>query len=228
MEERVVAYASRRLNPAESNYDITQLEALAVVWAVELFRDPYLGCKKFKLITDHRALLKIQNMPGENNRALQRWSLKLQEYDMDIEYKPGATLHNADCLSRQEIMQVVNSLILRMKEDSLKKLQSEDELWSEMYRRLWNAYLNEETKETDGTIDKDSQEILHQEGKYDCNSIWIGRFTPKWSRYFLNKDGVMFREMCHGGITVTRLCLPRKLAGEVLTRFHEEGHWGAN
>jgi hypothetical protein len=43
----------------EKRYGITQLEAAAVIWAVNLFRDPYLYGKKFYLITDHKALLKL-------------------------------------------------------------------------------------------------------------------------------------------------------------------------
>jgi hypothetical protein len=93
----VIAYASRRLQGSENNYSITQLDTFAVVWAMELFQDPYLANKRFKLITDHRALLKFQNMQTESNCTLQHWSIKLSEYDMEIEYKPGKDLVNADC-----------------------------------------------------------------------------------------------------------------------------------
>ncbi|KAG0731511.1 hypothetical protein G6F23_015236 [Rhizopus arrhizus] len=53
--EQVISYASRSLRGAETNYAITHLEALAVVWGVQHYRHFLLG-RKFVLITDHSAL----------------------------------------------------------------------------------------------------------------------------------------------------------------------------
>ena len=52
--EHVIAYVSRTLNPAEKNYGITELECLAIIWAVKYFRH-YLCGSKFTIITDHVA-----------------------------------------------------------------------------------------------------------------------------------------------------------------------------
>ena len=50
-----VLYASRSLKGAERQYSVTDLEALAVVWAVMTFKSYVMGTH-FKVVTDHNAL----------------------------------------------------------------------------------------------------------------------------------------------------------------------------
>ena len=54
--ERVIAYFSKMLTPAEKNYCVTHRELLAVVKAVKHFR-PYLYGQEFKLWTNHASLM---------------------------------------------------------------------------------------------------------------------------------------------------------------------------
>ncbi|KAE8904474.1 hypothetical protein PF007_g25363 [Phytophthora fragariae] len=93
-----IAYASKVNSIAESTYSITELECFAVVWSVKLFR-PYLYGRMFVIITDHSALKWLMTRPNLAGR-LHRWSLTLQEYEFEIEYRPGATNVVADALSR--------------------------------------------------------------------------------------------------------------------------------
>src|SRR4051794_39682031 len=77
-QERVLMYASKTLLPAEEKYHIYEQEALAVVWAAEIFKK-YIRNRRTIVRTDCSALqwLKSRN---EGARVL-RWVVKLQEYD---------------------------------------------------------------------------------------------------------------------------------------------------
>lgn len=97
-KERVIAYASRTLNKHERNYGVTELECLAVVWAVRHFHH-YLHGQKFTIVTDHAALkylLKMTNPVGK----LGRWLMTLNGYELEIVNRPGRQHSNVDTLSR--------------------------------------------------------------------------------------------------------------------------------
>lgn len=99
-KEHPVVFVSRSLTPAETNYTITELECLAIVWCVRKLHC-YLDGIKFLLQTDHSALQWLFDFTG-SNRRLVRWSLELQPYRdfMTIKYKEGKKHSNVDPLSR--------------------------------------------------------------------------------------------------------------------------------
>ena len=94
---RPIAFASRTLQGAEKNYSITELEALAVVWAVKHYRH-YLYEHQCQIITDHQPLRALLNTPHPSGK-LARWGLALQELELEIIYRPGRKNSAADALS---------------------------------------------------------------------------------------------------------------------------------
>ena len=97
-EEHPVAFSSKKLLPREQNLATVEKECLALVWAVELFR-PYIYGRKFIVETDHNSLVWLDHVKT-TNRKLLRWSLILQQYNMEICHKAGKHNLNADALSR--------------------------------------------------------------------------------------------------------------------------------
>ena len=93
--------ASRTLQTHKANYAVSELEALAVVWAVKHFR-VYLYGHTCDVYTDHEALLSLLNTPHPSGR-LARWGLALQELNLNIHYRPGRLNKSADSLSRPPV-----------------------------------------------------------------------------------------------------------------------------
>ena len=96
---RVIGYASRSLNKAESKYHATKLEFLAFKWAVtDIYRD-YLGFGHFRAFTDNNPLVYLMEA-NKLNAYGERWVSELAEYQFTIKYRPGIINRDADCLSR--------------------------------------------------------------------------------------------------------------------------------
>ena len=95
---RPVEYASRLLSPRETRYSVTEREGLGAVWGVKQFRH-YLHGQKFKLVTDHSAIRYMMTQLDPKGR-MARWVVTLQEFDFEVEHKPGKDNKAADPLSR--------------------------------------------------------------------------------------------------------------------------------
>lgn len=102
-----VCYASRQLLPREQNYTTSEKECLAIIFAVEKFRQ-YLENRYFVIKTDHCSLCFLQSKQKLPPRLI-RWSLMLQEFNFDVQYKSGTHNKDADCLSRYPITSDSNS-----------------------------------------------------------------------------------------------------------------------
>jgi hypothetical protein len=164
-KEHPVAYASRTLNPAETNLDTTEKEVLAIIWNVKHFR-PFLYGKKFTIRTDHQPLKWLKNLK-EPNAKLTRWRLALEEFDYEIEYIPGKSNKVADALSRVELfnndMEIVNEEIVEPE-----ALNDNESIRSDMV----TVHSQLSSDEADGIappnepVNKETNQIIFKRGKF--------------------------------------------------------------
>ena len=99
-----VAYASHSISSTEANYAITDLETLAVVWAVTHFRY-YLYGHKVTIITDHAAVKAILGASSLSGKHARWWS-KVHGSgikQVEIVHRSGKTNQHTDCLSHQPV-----------------------------------------------------------------------------------------------------------------------------
>ena len=97
-------YGSRALRRAtaknpkggEASYFPYELESLALVWSLALFRKYVLG-RQFVVYTDHAAL---QKLPERAVGRVNNWILQMAEYTFTVVHQPGSKHGLPDGLSR--------------------------------------------------------------------------------------------------------------------------------
>ena len=99
-----VSYASRALSRSERNYGITELETLAVVWAISHFRH-FLYGKLVTVFTDHTAVKAVLETPNPTGKHARWWNkvYGCGVREVRIIYRAGKENENADALSRSPV-----------------------------------------------------------------------------------------------------------------------------
>lgn len=124
-EEKPVAYFSKKLNEVQKRKKAVYLECLAIKECVKYWQHLLIG-RKFTVFSDHKPLENM-NIKSRTDEELGDLSYYLSQYDFQIKYSPGKYNTEADCLSRnpvlephdnqEEQLKVVNTITL---EDILK------------------------------------------------------------------------------------------------------------
>ena len=204
--EHPVAYASRLLTKSEQNYSITELECLALVWCLKKFRG-FIWGMKVNIITDHQALCWLLTKRDLAGR-LARWSLAIQEYDIQIMYRSGKLHDNADCLSRYPIEdapqeQDADSCLMLMpeQEENLQPEKSTILIAEQQKVPAWNKIMK------------------HLQAGH------------KRQKNFVLVEGRIYHQTFKDRTAYQRLCLPKSHREQVLKAMHDDvvsGHLGVN
>ena len=96
-----IAYASRALSKAEEKYAITELETLAVIWALSHFHHLVYG-HHVTVKTDHAAVKAVLGTPNPGAKHARWWDkvYGCGAEKIEIVYRPGKENGNADALPR--------------------------------------------------------------------------------------------------------------------------------
>lgn len=204
---KTIAYASRTLNNAEVNYHVTELECLAVVYAIEIFR-PYVYGQQFKVVTDHCSLCHLINLKDPNGR-LARWALRLQPYRFVVQYNSGKLHSHVDALSRNPV-----------------DVAPEEEIGFEN-RYLFSTQINVEpllaNLLNEQRLDSNFKVII--DSLLSC--IDKGEAKPKKYEEYELFDGILHKANFDPDCKLWNVCVPKSLRLKVLNSAHDDaGHFG--
>ena len=96
--ERIIGYFSRTLTDTQIKYNIYTKELLAIVKAVDFFKQ-YLHGHRFKIVTDNAALSYFKTS-REAFDKFARWMIFLEDFSFEIEHRAGVQNKYADALTR--------------------------------------------------------------------------------------------------------------------------------
>lgn len=200
--ERPIEYASRLLTSAERNYSTTEREALAVVWGLEKFRG-YIEGAQVRIGTDHQPLKWLLSLKTPSGR-LARWALKIQSFNLDVEYTPGRINVVADTLSRPS--------------DSTNPMCNVCPVTMDLPHR-------DPTEIRDAQqADPDCKKIIDAFEDADSSHA-----TPWTDKGYYMAQGIVYRADPEGEIEEPLLVLPESMQVGVLQRLHDAptaGHPG--
>lgn len=203
-DEHPIEYASRLLTPAERNYSTTEREALAVVWAVDKFRG-YIDGHRVRVASDHQPLKWLLTLKSPAGRLV-RWAMKLQAYDLHLEYTPGKANVIADTLSRPPC------------EDESRTACGICTVVVETPR--WEAPTLREAQLADLDVGKIIKDIEGEEEV--ANTRWA-------ERGYCMTQGVLYRYSHDEDNEEPQLVIPESLRKEIMVECHDKataGHGG--
>lgn len=101
--EHPICYYSKKLDSHQKHYSTVEKEALGLILAVRTF-SVYFGSSPVRVYTDHSPLQFLRRMSSQNQKLL-RWSLELEQYNLDVRHRPGKDNALPDILSRPVVSQ---------------------------------------------------------------------------------------------------------------------------
>jgi hypothetical protein len=152
-DDHVVAYASRQLRKHEEKYLTHDLELVAAVHALKIWRHYIIG-KICEVYSDQKRLKYIFTQPVLNLRQ-QRLLELIKDYDLGINYHPGKANVIADAISRRSH---VNILATR---ESLPEFCKEFEILN----LGWVSNTEVITMEVDSTLEQDIRKDQLEDAK---------------------------------------------------------------
>ena len=179
-----IAFASRYLNKQEKNYSTNELELLAVTWAVDRFKNCFLG-REFTIATDHKALTSALGDNRSNKTyqsQLTRWVDRLLPYQFKITHIIGGDMGIVYHLSREPNGQqwseseLDEKFVLTSIENFYRALYCLNNRITDMAEPIQNEYILEHSGKNTGSNDKVNM------SSHGCYSNQIGSKRTRLDR----------------------------------------------
>ena len=101
-KEQAICYASKAFSKSQTKYSAAKRELLGIVTFTRQFKHYLLG-RRFKIVTDHRALQWLHNFKDPDGLTA-RWLKKLAAFDYEVQHQPGKSIGHADDFHEYQLL----------------------------------------------------------------------------------------------------------------------------
>jgi hypothetical protein len=223
--EVVIAYHSKKLNAAQSNYPSTKGELYAGLFFMEKFRYYLQHGPRFIWRTDNSALTAVHKMEPRG-AIVERWLSTLADFDFTVQHRAGTKHGNADGLSRGAYAPVLRATAQSLWVSALGEFSVDEALTA--------SQLAEEQRE-----DRVLRHVYHavQEGRWP-DALEMRGLHPEVHVYkgirallSINQEGVLVRRVPSGNNDLRPdyfvPCLPGDRVEQAIRLAHVTGgHMG--
>jgi hypothetical protein len=204
-DDQQVAFASYSLTPTQKHYAQIEKEMLAIVTGCKRFQQ-FIWGRKCIVETDHKPLEAIFRKPfSDISPRLLRMLMKLQNFDITIQYRPGKELVIADHLSRSHLRKPYEKI-----ERSLEQQVLQVKHMLPLPEETWRKYVEATQK------DQELLEVteLIQKGWPSRRSDLKPYLVPYWNikDELYNNEGLVFRK--------NQIVVPKALRKQLLQNMH--------
>ncbi|BHF67902.1 hypothetical protein SprV_0301093100 [Sparganum proliferum] len=208
VDETGITPDPEKIRQVQRHYSTTRREMLALVTFVKKFRHLLLA-KHFIVRTDHQALKWLRKFKDAEGQVA-RWQELLEEFDFEVQYRPGKRHNNADTLSLPPLPPT------RAQNDALPAAaihisQTAQEQWAQMQTSDPNVSLIYD-RQLHGSPKPSAREM--ESLSWEAHCLW-----SMWPFLRLLDDILFFQ---HHPSLPKRLVVPRTLRLQVIRATHEE------
>ena len=206
---RLIQCGSCLLSPAEKNYAVVELEALAAAYAMNKARFYLDGIDHFDLFVDHRPLVGLFEKPlaDIDNSRLLRIRLKTTSFNFTVTWKPGKNHCIADALSRFPVFQPQTEVI-----DSQEVMREHAKAVSELEpcQSMLNEALVDDNYQTILSALRENSDVANLNEAHpaqELRTVWHNLSTVGGSEQLITLDG-------------SRIFVPEKSRPSVISELH--------